>query len=98
LVEKELARLENAVQRSSARVCVVEDPERDRYEISVEEDVMLTDPSSDAKRFAWLVHRVITDADAIEYALAPEFDATLEDVRSALGRRGRVVGEGDAAN
>lgn len=80
--------------KASARVGVAEDIEQGTLEVSVQEDVLLGDEMSDPLRAAWLIRRVVTEADRLEEELLPETDAGLDSFRIGLANEGKVVGDG----
>jgi hypothetical protein len=56
------------------------------YDVTVEEDVLLTTPEHDRSRVAALIRRVTTLADGIEQEHLPERDRLLKEFRTELER------------
>ncbi|MER7165772.1 helicase-related protein [Micromonospora sp. NPDC000207] len=56
------------------------------YDVTVEEDVLLTTPTSDPPRIAALIRRVTTLADALEREHLPDRDRLLTEFRTELER------------
>ena len=59
------------------------------YNVTVEEDVLLTTPTYDLPRIAALIRRVTTLADALEREHLPERDRLLKEFRTELERDAR---------
>ncbi|WP_345536367.1 helicase-related protein [Phytohabitans rumicis] len=74
------------------RVGVVKVRGKATYDVTVEEDVILTDPGSDAARVGALVRRVTIQADALEQQHLPDRDALLAEFRTELERDVRHAG------
>jgi hypothetical protein len=56
------------------------------YDVTVEEDVLLTTPAHDPSRVAALIRRVTTLADGLEREHLPERDRLLKEFRTELER------------
>ncbi|MFF0468309.1 DEAD/DEAH box helicase family protein [Micromonospora zamorensis] len=56
------------------------------YDVTVEEDVLLTEPAFDTPRVAALIRRVTTLADGLEREHLPERDRLLKEFRAELER------------
>jgi hypothetical protein len=78
--ELEIARL---IRARSAKVAAVYDPRFDSYNLTVEDDVLLTDQRFDTERVAALVVRVVEAADLIEERLL-QLDQPMETFRDDL--------------
>jgi hypothetical protein len=74
------------------RVGVVKVRGKATYDVTVEEDVILTDPGCDAARVGALVRRVTIQADALEQQHLPDRDALLAEFRTELERDVRHAG------
>lgn len=79
--------------RQPARVGAVLARDEHSYDLTVEDDVLLTDPAADAKRVALLVKRVTQEADALEQELVPDTDARIDTFRKDLEREGARDGK-----
>ncbi len=78
--EREIARL---IQGRSAKVAAVYDPRFDSYNLTVEDDVLLSDQRHDGERVAALVTRVVAVADLIEERLL-QLDQPMDTFRDDL--------------
>jgi hypothetical protein len=62
------------------------------YDLTVEDDVLLADPSFDAARVTLLLRRVAEHADALEQIHLPDLDQPLKVFEKDLGRDGGASG------
>jgi hypothetical protein len=54
------------------------------YDVTIEEDVLLTDPTFDAERVGALIDRVVSRADPLEQQHLPDRDRLLDEFRKEL--------------
>jgi hypothetical protein len=70
--------VENLVASSSARIGAIPAGDGDRtYNLTVEDDVLLADRSTDAARVGPMLSRVVASADRLEQTELPGNDASL---------------------
>lgn len=72
-----------AVEGTGVRLAVFEDDRFKSYNVTIEGDVMLGAPSSDAARVEWLLHRVTQVADKLEEQILG-VDQNMDVFRDAL--------------
>ncbi|MCA9730027.1 MAG: hypothetical protein KC729_20255, partial [Candidatus Eisenbacteria bacterium] len=75
-------------ERSHVRIGAIATKDHRSYNLTVEGDVLLGDPSHDAQRVASLIGRIVTSADRLEADLLPDRDRPLEEFRDNLDREG----------
>jgi hypothetical protein len=71
-------------RRIPEQLGIIEEADDRGLDLTVEEEVLLGDPATDARRVEWLVARVTGAADRIEQALWGARDASIDAFRSAL--------------
>ncbi len=92
-----MERAKEITRRLPEQIGIVEEADDRGSDLTVEEEVLLGEPSHDGPRVAWLVSRVVAAADGIEHGLWPGMDPTFEEVRKNLAKEGRVRTRADRA-
>jgi hypothetical protein len=88
---EEIERAKQLSRRVPEQLGIIEEADDRGIDLTVEEEVLLGEPAADYERIGWLAKRVTAAADHFETELWPDRDATYEDVKSQLGREGRVT-------
>lgn len=79
----------DSVVRKSSRIGAIDTEDDRKYDLTVEEDVMLADdPVSDIERISLLIRRVVQQADELEQEHLPGKDESLDSFRSDLEMEG----------
>lgn len=78
--------IEEMAAACEARIGAVLDVEGDRYDLTVEDDVVLGPVSTDARRVAAMLTRVVRSADQIEQEELPGKDQALADFKPHIDR------------
>ena len=88
-------RLKDLACTASTQVGLLEDADDEGFGLTVEAEVLLGDKKHDRDRVAWLVRRVVEDADRLEMALWPELDKSVDESRESLQSEGKVQDNAD---
>jgi hypothetical protein len=90
--ESTMAAVEESVRRRRVRIGVILGREEALYDLTVEDDVLLGDPSHDVPRVAALLSRVVDQSDILEQIHLPLVDQPMAAFESDLKReRGPAV-------
>jgi superfamily II DNA or RNA helicase len=73
------------------QVGIVEEADDRGHDLTVEEEVLLGEPSWDVERIGWLVGRLTAAADRFERSMWRDVDASVETFRAALMQEGKTT-------
>jgi len=90
--EEAMALVEESARRNPARVGAIVGRDDLSYDLTVEDDVVLGDPSFDSARAVVLLGRVAQQADALEQIHLPFLDQALEVFQTDLSLDGGAAG------
>jgi hypothetical protein len=80
--------VEYSVRMRSARIGAITGRDEALYDLTVEEDVLLSEEKHDFERVALLLQRVVEEADALEQIHLPSLDQSLDVFEGDLRREG----------
>lgn len=83
--------IEAESRRIEQQIGLIDTGDEGEGDVTVEEEVLLGDPTHDIGRVAWLVGRVTSAADRLESAVFPDADRLFGDFREKLHAEGRVA-------
>jgi hypothetical protein len=87
-----MALIEESARENPARVGAIVGRDDVSYDLTVEDDVLLGDPSLDSARVELLLSRVAQQADVLEQIHLPDLDQALEVFEGDLSRDGGAGG------
>ena len=90
--EEAMALVEESARANPARVGAIVGRDDTSYDLTVEDDVLLGDPSVDVARVALLLSRVAQQADVLEQIHLPHLDQALEVFEADLRQDGGAGG------
>jgi hypothetical protein len=86
--EATMIAVEESVRNRRVRLGAILGREDAQYDLSVEDDVLLADPSQDVARTMILLNRVVEQADILEQIHLPPLDQPMASFESDLKREG----------